>query len=431
MGRLARSESTDSPARLSWDLLGPSHRYVIRVSGPAVVGDYYGTGQKAGDDSGETPRAMATAAPFERAAMILQGAERRPVSWRVSTWHQPNPRALRMVLSGIEVPLEAELLIKIDPSTGILSRKTVLHHRGSRPDVDIAATLAFCYRIHEPIVDVHYLAGAWAQETQIRHGDGGTPLFLESRAGKTGFAFQPYLALSTKTSTYLCQIFWSGNWILQVDPSLDGAAVFGGLNDWQFRCRLTAGGNDVLRLPTVLFGRFDADINIATQHLHDYRRKHRPNPGLPIPVQFNSWYPYLGEPTAAAMLGLVPLVKQLGCEAFVVDAGWFRTDEDDSAAAWTARTGDWRTSHMRFPNGLREIGASCREQGMRFGLWFEPEVIGSLSAVRRDHPEWLHHLDGEPPPAVSAQSSTWACRARDDTPSNALHGSCRGSASTG
>ena len=331
--------------------------------------------------------------------MILEGAERRPVSWRVSTWHQPNPRALRMVLSGVEVPLEAELLIKIDPSTGILSRKTVLHHRGSGPDVDIAATLAFCYRIHEPIVDVHYLAGAWAQETQIRHGDGGTPLFLESRAGKTGFAFQPYLALGTKTSTYLCQIFWSGNWVLQVDPSLDGAAVFGGLNDWQFRCRLTASGNDVLRLPTVLFGRFDADINIATQRLHDYRRKHRPNPGLPIPVQFNSWYPYLGEPTAAAMLGLVPLVKQLGCEAFVVDAGWFRTDEDDSAAAWSARTGDWRTSHMRFPNGLREIGASCREQGMRFGLWFEPEVIGSLSAVRRDHPEWLHHLDGEPPPA--------------------------------
>jgi alpha-galactosidase len=370
------------------------------VSGPAVVGDYYGPGQKAGDDSGETPLAMATAAaPFERAAMILEGAERRPVSWRVSTWHQPNPRALRMVLSGVEVPLEAELLIKIDPSTGILSRKTVLRHRGSGPDVDIAATLAFCYRIHEPIVDVRYLAGAWAQETQIRHGDGGTPLFLESRAGKTGFAFQPYLALSTKTSTYLCQIFWSGNWALRVDPSLDGAAVFGGLNDWQFRCRLTAGGNDVLRLPTVLFGRFDADINIATQRLHDYRRKHRPNPGLPIPVQFNSWYPYLGEPTAAAMLGLVPLVKQLGCEAFVVDAGWFRTDEDDSAAAWTARTGDWRTSHMRFPNGLREIGASCREQGMRFGLWFEPEVIGSLSAVRRDHPEWLHHLDGEPPPA--------------------------------
>ena len=136
----------------------------------------------------------------------------------------------------------------------------------------------------------------------------------------------------------------------------------------------------------------------ATQRLHDYRRKHRPDPERPIPVQFNSWYPYLGEPNAAAMLALVPLAKRLGCEAFVVDAGWFRTDDDDSAADWTARTGDWHTSRLRFPNGLREISAACREQVMRFLLWFEPEVIGSLSAIRRNHPEWLHHLHGQPPP---------------------------------
>jgi alpha-galactosidase len=305
---------------------------------------------------------------------------------------------LHIALSGVEVPLEAELWFEIHASSGLLRRNMMVHHRGSGPDVDIAATLAFWYDIHEPIDDVRCLAGTWAQETQIRHSDGATPLVLESRAGKTGFAFQPYVALSTKSSTYLCQIFWSGNWALQVEPNPDGAALFGGLNNWQFHCRLTAGGNVPLRLPTVLFGRFDGDLNAATQHLHDYRRKHRPDPERPIPVQFNSWYPYFGEPTAAAMLPLVPLAKRLGCEAFVVDAGWFRTDEDDSAADWTARTGDWHTSRMRFPNGLREISAACGQQGMRFGLWFEPEVIGSLSAVRRNHPEWLHHLDGQPPP---------------------------------
>ncbi len=123
--------------------------------------------------------------------MILQGPERRPVSWRVSVWYQPNPRALRIALSGVEVPLEADLSFKIDAATGFLRRNTVLHHRGEGPDVDIAATLGFWYGIHEPIDDVRCLAGAWAQETQIRHSDGATPLVLESRAGKTGFAFQP------------------------------------------------------------------------------------------------------------------------------------------------------------------------------------------------------------------------------------------------
>jgi alpha-galactosidase len=377
-------------------LLRPSNRYVIRLRGPAVIGDCYGPGDDAGE-GGREPSAM-TADASERAATILHGPERRSVSWRLAVWHQPNPLALRIALSGVEVPLEAELWFEIDASTGLLRRNMVVYHRGSGPNVDIAATLAFWYGIHEPIDDVRCLAGAWAQETQVRHSDGTAPLVLESKAGKTGFAFQPYVALSTKTSTYLCQIFWSGNWALQVDPGPNGAAVFGGFNNWQFRCRLTAGGNIPLRFPTVLFGRFDGDLNAATQRLHDYRRKHRPDPKRPIPVQFNSWYPYFGEPHAAAMLTLVPLAKRLGCEAFVVDAGWFRTDEDDSAADWTARTGDWHTSRLRFPNGLREISAACREQGMRFGLWFEPEVIGSLSAVRREHPEWLHHLDGQPPP---------------------------------
>jgi len=261
MAGLACAQSTHRLVRRSWDLLRAADRYTIRLNGPAVVVDCYGAGDGAGEDVSEKPPAATGAWPFERAAMILGGPERRPVSWRVAVWHRPDPLALRIALSGVEAPLEAELLFELDASTGLLSRNTTIHHRGAGPDIDITATLAFWYGIHEPIDDVRCLEGAWAQETQIRHSDGTTPLVLESRAGKTGFAFQPYAALGSKTSTYLCQIFWSGNWALRIEPSPDGTAVFGGLSDWQFQCRLTAGGDKTLRLPTVLFGRFDGDLN--------------------------------------------------------------------------------------------------------------------------------------------------------------------------
>src|SRR6185312_5556936 len=177
----------------------------------------------------------------------------------------------------------------IDPASSLLRRRTQIRYCGSGPDVDIAATLGFWFGIHEPIDDMRYLAGA---------------------------------------STYLCQMFWSGNWAMQVMPNVDGAVVSGGLNNWRFRCGL--GPTDSLPLPTVLFGRFDGDLNAATQRLHDYRRAQRPDADRPIPVQFNSWYPYLGEPTAEAMLPLVPVAKRLGCEAFVIDSGWFQTDEGES-----------------------------------------------------------------------------------------------------
>src|SRR4051812_11552511 len=80
IGRPARSQSTHPPELHSWNLLGPSNRYVIRLTGPVVIGDCYDRSDESVGD--EAPRGAAES--FERAAMILQGPERRPVSWRVA-----------------------------------------------------------------------------------------------------------------------------------------------------------------------------------------------------------------------------------------------------------------------------------------------------------------------------------------------------------
>jgi alpha-galactosidase len=368
----------------TWTLGVPPHRIVVRHQGAALTVDWLHAA-----DLPESPDAPADA------AMVTAGRRKLPVTWRIATSHLADPWTLRIAMSALEHPLAADIAFAVDPSTGLLSRTTTLRHIGVGPAVDVTATLGFWFRIHEPIERMVYLTGDWAHETQIRHGPGDAPLELESRTGKTGFEFQPYVALRGGDATWLCQIFWSGNWSLHVAPGEASAVLSGGLSNWRFRHRLGPGGE--LPLPTVLFGRSDGGLNVATQRLHDWRRARRPDADQPIPVQFNSWYPYFGEPTSDAMLKFVPVAKRLGCEAFVVDAGWYRTDEGESAESWEARTGDWRTSRTRFPNGLREVSAACRENGMRFGLWFEPEVIGSLSALRRDHPEWLHHIDGRPP----------------------------------
>ena len=375
----ARTAVAEAP---TWTLTAGGDRYVIRLQGAALICDCQGSIDE--DEALGTPG---------EAAMVVAG--RRPVSWRVAASHQPNPHTLRIALAALDYPLAADIVHAIDPDTGILSRTSVLRHLGVGPVVDIAETLSFWHRIAEPVDRMLYLAGDWAHETQLRRGQGDVPLELESRAGKTGFAFQPYVALQAGETTWLCQIFWSGNWTLRVEPTDRGVVLSGGLNNWRFQHRLAPGGS--LVLPTILFGRFDGGLNVATRSLHDWRRMRRPNPDRVIPVQFNSWYPYFGEPTSDAMLALVPVAKRLGCEAFVVDAGWYRTDEGESAETWEARTGDWRISRRRFPNGLREISEACREQDMRFGLWFEPEVIGPLSTLRREHPDWLHHIDGKPP----------------------------------
>src|SRR5262245_51565432 len=128
---LARSAlAAHRPSAKTWHLFHPPNRYVIRVNGPAVTSDCYGPDDGGGEER-PSDRSMGV---FEGAAMILVGPDRRPVSWHVATWHKPDPLALRIALSGVEVPLEVELAFEIDAAIGVLSRRTVLHHRGIGPD---------------------------------------------------------------------------------------------------------------------------------------------------------------------------------------------------------------------------------------------------------------------------------------------------------
>ena len=196
-------------------MLSPPNRYVVALHGPALTTDCYALDEAAPDEGG-------TGQPVNAADAAMIVAGQHPVSWHVATWHQPDARTLRIALSADERPLTATIVFAIDPSSGLLSRQTVLRHRGIGPDVDITATLGLWCRIHEPVERMLHLAGAWAHETQVRRSEGAAALALESRAGKTGFDFQPYVALRSAASSYVCEIFWSGNWACGWRPPRTG-----------------------------------------------------------------------------------------------------------------------------------------------------------------------------------------------------------------
>lgn len=384
-GASAAVPSAERPIARAW--APESRRFAISFDGDNVALDWL---------SNDEPAASFAGSPAVPLAAV--GPRRQAVQWDLGAWEQPTAFEQRLALQARGHPLHADIVFGYDPLSGFVTRRTRLLNVGADRGLELVATLGFVFRIHERLRRLFYLAGGWEQEADLqRMRPGADSLVLESRAGKTGFEFQPYVALRTGAAAYVCQIFWSGNWALEVQPQNGGAILSGGLNNWEFRHTLHPG--DSLVLPEVLFGRFTGPLDLAARRLHDFRRARRPDPNRPIPVQFNSWYPYPGEPTAESLGPLIPIAKRLGCETFVLDAGWYRTDHGDSDASWEDRTGDWRVSRNRFPDGLREFSARCRREGLQFGLWFEPEVVAPLSSIRRDHPDWLHHAGGRPPPA--------------------------------
>ena len=54
-----------------------------------------------------------------------------------------------------------------------------------------------------------------------------------------------------------------------------------------------------------------------------------------------------------------------------------------------AGLGDWVANRERLPQGIKGIADRIEEMGMKFGLWFEPEMVNKDSDLYRAHPDWI------------------------------------------
>jgi alpha-galactosidase len=325
-------------------------------------------------------------------AAVYLGPNRDRVHWRAATG-SADGEGLHLVLSAED--LRAEVDFRVDAETASLLRRTRLVATGAH-EVEITGALSFSLRVAEPVRQATYLTGRWAHETQVRRiVPDHTPLLLESRSGKTGFEYQPYLCLETATGTVLVELLWSGNWQIAARTREDDCLVSGGLPDAGFRHVLAPG--ESLDLPEALVVRVAGDVEVATQKLHAARRRLQAGDVPYVPVQFNSWYPYPGDPPAGDLKRLADTALALGCEVLVLDGGWHVNESDPIRDDPWQSTGDWKTNPRLFPNGLEELSDHCHRIGIGFGIWFEPESIGYSSALRTRHPEWHHWIDGLPP----------------------------------
>ena len=389
------------PTDPGWSLAWAGKRFDIHIHGAALICDYFGP------DVPEAPPPLWTSwrehemlLNTRLPAMVEIGPRPICVAWRLLRWSQPDPWSLSITLQAEDSDLECGVLFEIDAATGLLLRTITLRHAGPAGSraIDVTGALSLWQALRSPVQAACYLTGAWGAEAQAAsHPGGHATLLLDSRSGKTGFEFQPWLCLEGADGAHLCQILWSGNWSLHARMRPGTTTLSGGVNDWGFVHTLLPGTG--LVLPQVLLGFVPGSLDAAVRRLHDWRRARRPDPERPVPVQFNTWYACDEDVNEARLLALIPPAAALGCEVFVLDAGWYTTYAASPLANWHARAGDWLVDPVRFPHGLGAIREACGAAGMAFGIWCEPEAVGACARVHSAHPEWLHQLNGRRPDA--------------------------------
>lgn len=122
-----------------------------------------------------------------------------------------------------------------------------------------------------------------------------------------------------------------------------------------------------------------SSVDQAFQAMTRYRRLIvRPHPDhSSLPIIFNDYMNCLdGDPTEEKILSLLGPVSKTGAEYFVVDAGWYADD-----TGWWEEVGAWEPSSRRFPSGFGKLMSTIAQNGLRPGLWIEPEVIGVRSPL--------------------------------------------------
>ena len=107
----------------------------------------------------------------------------------------------------------------------------------------------------------------------------------------------------------------------------------------------------------------------------------------PRPVLLNNWEATGFNYDFNRLAGLFAPAKEIGTELFLLDDGWFgntypRVNDD-------AGLGDWQANRKRFPNGLAPLAADAVKDGLRFGIWMEPEMVNPNSVLFHKHPNWI------------------------------------------
>ena len=223
--------------------------------------------------------------------------------------------------------------------------------------------------------------------------------------GESSHQDNPYLALAERGATqergtvYGFHFVYSGNFLAQVEKSqFDSLRVQLGIHPQEFCWKLEQG--QTFYAPEAVQTCTREGLGGMSRTLHDLYRKHllrSPYRNKKRPILINNWEATYFDFDTEKLLAIAREAKRCGIEMLVMDDGWFGRRNDDNTSL-----GDWQVNEEKLPGGLKRLADEVNKIGLKFGIWFEPEMISPDSELYRSHPDWAIALPGRKP-----------CRARN------------------
>ncbi len=305
---------------------------------------------------------------------------------------QEEAKTLILTLRDELTEVEVQLFYTIFADWPVIARSSKVINQG-RETCYLESLASLSLDLPDADYDWLQLSGAWARERHIKE----RPLqqgiqSIESTRGISSPHHNTFVALKRPETTEFsgpvlgATLVYSGNFLIQAEvDTYDVTRLQLGINPFGFEWKLAEGQS--FTSPEALLVYSERGLNGMSQVFHQLFR-HRLARGYwrerARPVLINNWEATYFDFSENQLLDLAEKAQQVGVELFVLDDGWFGQRTNDRAGL-----GDWFVNPERLPQGLGSLAEQIHGLGMKFGLWFEPEMVNKDSQLYRTHPDWL------------------------------------------
>lgn len=246
--------------------------------------------------------------------------------------------------------------------------------------------------------DFLHLDGAAVRENSVhRH-----PIFkgnqeVYSRRGVSGHHHNPFFAMVHKNAdelqgeVYGFNLIYSGCFSAGIECDVfNTTRAYIGINPFTFNWKLEPG--EEFQSPEAVLVFSDCGLSGMSRTYHKLYRtrlcrgKFRDTERYAL---INNWEGTYFKFTAQKLLEIAKKGAEIGLDLMVLDDGWFGKRDNSSCSL-----GDWVVNYEKLPGGLEGLANDINKLGLKFGLWFEPEMVSPDSDLFRAHPDWAIQAKG-------------------------------------
>ena len=293
--------------------------------------------------------------------------------------------------------LQVILLYSIFNDTDVITRSVRIVNQGDE-EIYLTKVLSACIDMDNDDYEMITLHGSWARERAIQvrpvmKGKQG----VSSIRGESSHQEHPFIAWKKRTTSqesgdiYGMHFVYSGNFIAQIELNqFDSMRALMGIHPENFCWKLESG--ESFQAPEVVCVYSAEGIGGMTRSLHNLYRKHLIRgeyKDKKRPILINNWEATYFDFNTEKLLDIARQASKLGIEMLVMDDGWFGYRNDDNTSL-----GDWIVNEKKLDGGLKHLVDEVNKLGMKFGIWFEPEMISPDSDLYREHPDWAIAVPG-------------------------------------